>query len=1690
VYSAESHAVICLLGELSADMTNNKNTTKVEIKVETPATFEGIGGSGELTNAAFVFGNRPDLVPDNNIVVEQTTVGTPTVLSADLSITKDADLTGVVETGELVTYTLTVTNAGPAPAIAVGVQEFLDPRMSFHAVEPRLQCGYVEKTHAVACLFGELSKDASETVTITVRPELPGKLFTAGVVAARRPKDPDPQYNANVLSFDVTPTEADLEIKKSIDEPAVAGEKLTYTLTVTNNGSDNAAISDTAHHVIVTDILPQGATLELPLPKYCRTEDADRVVICNLGTLQGNVTTSVSITVTPAMPGPLLNAAVVASAAHDPNQSNNYAVLNTVVMPPTADLRISSRDNANPIVLGDNVTYTHNVKNKGPARAEDVNITHLLPPSATFIQDKSSVACSEFAGGVVVCNIGVLDSGQSVNIDVTVLPSRIGPLVSSALVTQSTPDSDFGNNSIRLKTSVVPENDDDGAGELGENRDGNNDGILDKYQASVATFANSADGRYLTLAAQAGRSLQGVRAIGNPSPGDVPPGAEFPVGFFEFRVDALPAQGAGGVGRATVRLHLPPGVAVDSYYAYGPTPDNSTNHWYPFLFDGETGAEIIPGTGQIVLHYVDGGRGDADLTVNGQIVDPAAPAVLPSVDLPAQGGSFEILLAGTDIVVREVLGGELYRAAAGAIPGLRIVGGNGNDSLTIDFAGGNPVPVGGLVFEGRGSGDNDTLIVGNVAATTVEHTLTSAESGVVAINDSLVTYTGLEPIVDNASAVNRVFTFPASSDDITLNGGDNPNDDVLRIDSNHSEVVNFLAPTGSLTVNLGDGDDRLTLDLEPIPILNGQGGGNALVLAGRGVNLNLTSIADTNFAQFTAIDISGSGANTLTLDAQEVLNISNASNTLIVRRDSNDTVNKGGGWTQRAGEMIGKDAFDVFTQGAATLKVQTTSLQVTSAVVTGSGVTVGFSSPIHGGTLNLYDVDPSVFGPADVTLVGNVVGPIGGSLIVDGNQIEFIATGGPLPADTYTLTLHSAEGGFKSLDTGELLDGEYGGSFPSGDNTPGGDFVYAFTIGEPGPVVVSLPNFARGPDQAVNVPAAAVGGAGIPVRLNNAAGVESVDMTFTYDPHLLTVTDVVLGPDAPADSHLVTNLTEPGRAILSYYSLDPMSTGPAVFAAVIAKVPETAPYRAAHVLDITEVNINEGRMGATGDDAVHVVAYLGDATGNRYYSGLDGQKVARVAAGRDTGFEAYPTIDALIVGNVNGDNTLDGLDRDCIMQEAVGRDCLHIPPLPRHQSLESRVAAAHGQISASGEVQEYTLDVTQGPANGIYSIQVWDHHEAGFDPDAVQILDANGAPVAVRQVVADAAADGPSRSAVVVQLAPGQYRVRVGSQNSAVGDYRIDVSMPGASNGDGVVHARDLQLAEAAMLQHHFGFNAITQELFGNKLGIDLSTSQFRPAFDANLDGQIDPMDMDAITTNFGSGSPIQARATLTPLPNGDTSAAVPESPPVIATPSGDGTLAPLQNPDRPTDVNADNLVTPLDVLLVINTINSPGSRPAGDTLSERGMADGEAEYAVSAPFYDVNGDYVISPLDVLMVINDLNANGARTAGSAGTGGEGESSGAEELVSESLPIVPVVASNLGSGIPGPAALRPVAPDDASVAEGGVDSESPTLVRSTRDKTSVVHTEVFGDELVLADALERDADVLTVLAADLVEIGKA
>lgn len=152
------------------------------------------------------------------------------------------------------------------------------------------------------------------------------------------------------------------------------------------------------------------------------------------------------------------------------------------------------------------------------------------------------------------------------------------------------------------------------------NYDGNGDGIADYLQGNVASFHNFNNQHYVTMESPIGTSMHNRISKDNPSKSNAPLNVEFPLGFFEVKI-----VGVTPGGKTTATLYFTFGQNFSTYFKYGPTPDNPANHWYEFLYDGQTGAMINGNV--ITLYFVDGMRGDDDLSPNGTITDIGGPGI-------------------------------------------------------------------------------------------------------------------------------------------------------------------------------------------------------------------------------------------------------------------------------------------------------------------------------------------------------------------------------------------------------------------------------------------------------------------------------------------------------------------------------------------------------------------------------------------------------------------------------------------------------------------------------------------------------------------------------------------------------------------------------------------------------------------------------------------------------------------------------------------------------------------------------------------------------------------------------------------------------------------------------------------------------------------------------------------------------
>ncbi|MBD3276486.1 MAG: hypothetical protein GF372_14315 [Candidatus Marinimicrobia bacterium] len=151
--------------------------------------------------------------------------------------------------------------------------------------------------------------------------------------------------------------------------------------------------------------------------------------------------------------------------------------------------------------------------------------------------------------------------------------------------------------------------------------DGNMDAIADAVQPFVRSFSVPGTEDSITVASTDGTIIESARFINAPIPGDSSYSADFPLEFLDISISGTPVNSF-----QEVTIYLPAGTSVPSFWMYGPTPDNTTPHWYEFFYDGYTGAEIEENT--VSLHLLDGKRGDHDLTANGELVLSGGPGEL------------------------------------------------------------------------------------------------------------------------------------------------------------------------------------------------------------------------------------------------------------------------------------------------------------------------------------------------------------------------------------------------------------------------------------------------------------------------------------------------------------------------------------------------------------------------------------------------------------------------------------------------------------------------------------------------------------------------------------------------------------------------------------------------------------------------------------------------------------------------------------------------------------------------------------------------------------------------------------------------------------------------------------------------------------------------------------------------------
>ncbi len=274
---------------------------------------------------------------------------------------------------------------------------------------------------------------------------------------------------------------------------------------------------------------------------------------------------------------------------------------------------------------------------------------------------------------------------------------------------------------------------------------------------------------------------------------------------------------------------------------------------------------------------------------------------------------------GTSISGASGSGTSSVRVPIGSIAGNKVIAnlGGGDDRLTVDFTSGAitvPIEYNG---EAPAASPGDSLRINGGTAATVTHTFANASDGAVAVDfnggvESTITYTGLEPILDNLNAAVRVFTFLGGAETITLSDDGTANDNMSLIDSTLGESVTFPNPTAALTINAGSGIDTVNVDG-----IDGQSVIPNLTINGNaeGDTIDLTGIAAGLFGSITLNG--GAGDDTITgSEGDDTIN-GGADDDMIDGRAGNDTIVG----TQGADSIVGGSGDDGITVAPATMAI-------------------------------------------------------------------------------------------------------------------------------------------------------------------------------------------------------------------------------------------------------------------------------------------------------------------------------------------------------------------------------------------------------------------------------------------------------------------------------------------------------------------------------------------------------------------------------------------------------------------------------------------------------------------------------------------------------------------------------------------------------------------------------------------------
>jgi len=407
------------------------------------------GFLGDLVALAQATMDELDEHPGDNSATVSVRVATTANLTLALA---EGPTTGHV--GDLLTYELTATNAGPSTATNVVLTLPFAPNTTYSNVTATQGAGVLQPDRLIVNL-GAIAPGTSARIQLVLKAT---GLGPADAIASLTTDSFDPSFDDDSTSLStIIRPRADVQLVMQAPVVAADGRQVVYGVTVYNAGPDDAT-GVTIQDLPPTQLLTgsQSATLDNGGP----VSFANGIFTATVGDLArgASATLWIAAVVGSAQGTDLVNAARVSSTVDDPDDSNNAASRSTPVRP-VGDLAVAMQSMAPTVPRGQSATFGLLVVNLGATTEPNASLAVPIPGWADLVSVSTTQGTAPaVSNGVIVAGLGELAPGASARMWLVLAPrpSASGILTVSASVQGDDADFNQANNATVAGVTLVP----------------------------------------------------------------------------------------------------------------------------------------------------------------------------------------------------------------------------------------------------------------------------------------------------------------------------------------------------------------------------------------------------------------------------------------------------------------------------------------------------------------------------------------------------------------------------------------------------------------------------------------------------------------------------------------------------------------------------------------------------------------------------------------------------------------------------------------------------------------------------------------------------------------------------------------------------------------------------------------------------------------------------------------------------------------------------------------------------------------------------------------------------------------------------------------------------------------------------------------------------------------------------------